>query len=180
MLGESYCGFPSVDLYVTIWLWLLVALLLLAGLAGTILPALPGTPLIFIGLLVAAWIDGFQKVGWFPLTILGLLTLLSFIVDLVATSLGAKRVGASKEAIIGATIGTFAGLLFGFIGIFVAPFIGAVAGELIAQRRKSQSADQRQALKAGLATWLGILLGTVTKLALAFTMIGIFVIAYLI
>ncbi|MCC6132352.1 MAG: DUF456 domain-containing protein [Acidobacteria bacterium] len=164
----------------TTWLWLLVALLLLAGLAGTILPALPGTPLIFAGLFLAAWIDGFQKVGWFPLTILGILTVLSFAIDFVATSLGAKRVGASKEAIIGAALGTVAGLLFGLIGVFVAPFVGAVAGELVSQWRKSQSADQKQALKAGLATWLGILLGTATKLALAFTMIGIFAIAYLI
>jgi uncharacterized protein YqgC (DUF456 family) len=163
---------------VTLWLWILAAALVFVGLLGTFLPALPGAPLVFTGLLVAAWIDGFQKVGWFTLTVLGILTALSIAVDFVATTLGAKQVGASKEAIIGATIGTVLGLFFGLIGLFAGPFVGAVAGELISQRRKSESPDQKQAFKAGFATWMGLLFGTITKLALAFTMIGIFALSY--
>ena len=146
--------------------------LVVVGLAGTVLPALPGTPLIFAGLFLAAWSEGFTKVGWFPLTLLAILTALSIAVDFAATALGAKRVGASKGALVGAAAGSVVGLFFGLPGLILGPFIGAVAGELVARR------DLLQAGKAGLGTWLGLLLGTVAKLALAFTMLAVFVTAY--
>jgi hypothetical protein len=139
-----------------------------------VLPALPGVPLVFAGLLLAAWAEGFQKVGWFPLTILALLTLVSLAVDFLATSLGAKRVGASWKAMAGAALGTLVGIFLGLPGLILGPFVGAVIGEYIALK------DWRQAGKVGLGTWLGLLLGTAAKLALAFTMLGIFVTAYLI
>lgn len=155
-------------------LWILAVILVLVGLAGTVLPALPGAPLVFLGLLLAAWADGFQKVGWFPLTILGILTAGTFAVDFLATSLGAKRVGASYLAIVGAVVGTVAGLFLGIPGLLLGPFIGAVLGEYIARR------DLRQAGKVGLGTWLGLVLGTAAKLGLIFLMIGLFVFAYVI
>ena len=89
----------------------LIALILL-GLAGTILPALPGLPLVFAGMLLAAWAGGFQEIGWVPLVILGLMTAFSFVIDFWATAHGAKRVGASRKALVGAVLGTFAGLFF--------------------------------------------------------------------
>ena len=156
----------------TILLWALAGLLVIVGLAGTILPALPGVPLVFTGLLVAAWIGDFQKIGWPTLTVLALLTALAIAADVVATLLGAKRAGASKLALLGAAIGSIVGLFFGLIGIFVFPFIGAIAGELIARQRLGQAA------KVGFATWLGLLIGALAKLSLAITMIGVFVIAY--
>ncbi len=158
----------------TILLWALAGLLVIVGLAGTILPALPGVPLVFTGLLVAAWIGDFQKIGWPTLTVLALLTALAIAADVVATLLGAKRAGASKLALLGAAIGSIVGLFFGLIGIFVFPFIGAIAGELIARQRLGQAA------KVGFATWLGLLIGALAKLSLAITMIGVFVIAYFI
>jgi uncharacterized protein YqgC (DUF456 family) len=153
-------------------LWVLAGLLVLVGIAGTILPAIPGTPLVLIGLVLAAWADGFQKVGWFPLAVIAGLTVLSLIVDFAATSLGAKRVGASWLAVAGATIGTIVGLFFGLPGLILGPFVGAVLGEYLARRNRDQ------ALKAGLGTWVGILLGTAGKLALIFMMIGVFVFFY--
>ena len=156
----------------TTLLLLLGGLLVLVGLAGTILPALPGTPLVFVGLLVAAWAEGFEKVGWIILTILALLTLLSFAIEIMATSLGAKRVGASWKAMLGAGIGTIVGLFFGIPGLLLGPFIGAVLGEYIALR------DWGQAGKVGFGTWLGLLFGTAAKIALSFAMVGIFVAAY--
>ena len=153
-------------------LWVLVAVLVLIGLAGTLLPALPGVPLIFLGLLLAAWLDNFQRIGWPTLTTLGVLTALAVGVDLLATILGAKRVGASKLALLGAMFGSVVGLFFGLIGIFIFPFVGAVVGELIARREMGQAA------KVGVATWLGLLLGALAKLALALTMIGVFALAY--
>lgn len=157
----------------TVLLWVLAAGLVLLGLAGTILPALPGAPLVFAGLLLAAWIDGFQKVGIFPLVILGLLTVLTLVVDVVATALGAKKVGASKSAIVGSAIGTVVGLFFGIPGLLLGPFVGALLGEYSARK------NWEQAGKAGLGTWLGIVLGTAVKLSVLFFMLGLFALAYI-
>jgi uncharacterized protein YqgC (DUF456 family) len=151
---------------------LLGALLVLAGIAGTVLPAIPGVPLVFVGLLVAAWAEGFQKVGWFPLTILGILTLFSFVLDFFAASVGAKRVGASWLALALSVVGAIAGLFFGLPGLVLGPFLGAFVGEYLARR------DWRQARRVGLGTWLGMLLAAAGKLALIFTMVGIFLTAY--
>ena len=160
------------------WLYyLLAAGLVLAGLAGTVLPALPGLPLMFAGMLLAAWAGGFEQVGGWMLGLLGVLTLLSLAVDFVATALGAQRVGASRLALIGAVIGTFAGLMFGIIGVFVGPFAGALVGELI-HGRGVRGKHLGQAAKVGLGTWMGIVLGTVLKLGLAFAMLGLFALAW--
>lgn len=150
----------------------LAILLVIIGLAGTVLPVLPGVPLIFGGLLLIAYQDGFNKVGVFTLVILGILAALAVAIDYVAAIFGAKRVGASKLAIIGATVGTIAGLFLGFVGIIFGPFIGAATGEFIARR------DAIQAGKVGLATWLGIVIGVAAKLGIAFLMVGIFVASY--
>jgi len=155
-------------------LWALALLLVLAGIAGAVLPALPGAPLVFGGLLLGAWIDGFAKVGWFPLVVIGLLAALTFVVDLGATALGAKRVGASPLALVGAAVGTVAGLFFGFVGVVVGPFVGAALGEYVARR------DVRQAGRVGLGTWLGIVLGSAAKIALLLAMVGVFAVAWLV
>ena len=107
------------------WMWLLAALLVAIGVAGSVLPALPGVPLVFAGLVVAAWADDFQKVGWFVLSLLALLTVLSFLIDLAATALGAKRVGATRLAVIGAALGTVLGIFLGLPGLLLGPFAGA-------------------------------------------------------
>ena len=153
--------------------YLLAALLVIVGLVGTVLPALPGLPLVFAGMLLAAWAGDFQKISWITLVVLGLLTLLSLAVDFLATMMGAKRVGASRKALLGAVLGTFAGLFLGGpIGLFAGPFIGALLGELWHGR------ELGKATRVGLGTWLGILLGTVLKLGLAFAMLGLFAFAW--
>lgn len=154
-------------------LYILATILVLVGIAGTILPALPGLPLVFAGMLLGAWAGGFEHVGIPVLVVLGLLTLLSLVVDFWATALGAKRVGASGKAVAGAVLGTFVGIFFGFIGLFAGPFIGALAGELLHGR------DVGRAARVGFGTWLGVAFGTVLKLALAFTMVGLFVLAWI-
>jgi uncharacterized protein YqgC (DUF456 family) len=159
----------------TALLWLLVVALVLVGLAGAVLPAIPGVPLVFAGLWLGAWIDGFQKVDSWWIWVFGVLTLVAMAVDLIATALGAKKVGASRQAIAGAVIGTFAGLfLGGFIGVLIGPFVGAVAGELLARGSVDRAMD------VGIATWMGFLFGTLAKIALSLAMVGIFVGAYLI
>ncbi len=158
-------------------LFILAAVLIVIGLLGTILPALPGLPLVFGGMLLAAWVDEFERISVWVLVVLGVLMLLSFAIDLMATAMGAKKVGASRMAIAGAMIGMVVGLFMGFVGIFVAPFIGAAIGELMYQR-KLDRAGIGQAAKVGLGTWFGIVVGVVLKLGLAFTMLGIFVFAW--
>jgi uncharacterized protein YqgC (DUF456 family) len=153
-------------------LYALAALLVLVGLAGVVLPALPGLPLVFAGMLLAAWAGGFQEIGPLPLVVLGLLTLVSFVVDFWATAHGAKRVGASRKALVGAVLGTFAGLFFAPIGLFVGPFVGALLGELWHGR------EFRRAAKVGFGTWLGIVIAIVLKLGLAFTMLAVFAFAW--
>jgi uncharacterized protein YqgC (DUF456 family) len=155
-------------------LWILAGILVLLGVAGTVFPALPGTPLVFIGLVVAAWIDDFREVGWVTLAVLGVLTGLAALVDFIASSAGAQRVGAHPRAIAGAALGTAVGIFFGIAGLIIGPFAGAVIGELSVGR------DLRQAGRAGIGTVLGLALGAAAKLALTFAMIGIFVAAYLI
>jgi uncharacterized protein YqgC (DUF456 family) len=157
--------------------YLLAIVLVLVGIAGTILPALPGLPLVFAGMLLAAWAGDFQQVGIPMLVVLGLLTVFSLAVDFWATALGAKRVGASRLAIIGAMLGTLAGLFLGPIGLLLGPFGGAIAGELI-HRRSLLGHDLGHAARIGIGTWFGILFGTVLKLALAFTMLGLFALAW--
>ena len=154
-------------------LWLVLAVVLVcAGIAGSVLPALPGVPLVFAGLLLAAWAGDFQQVTWIPLVVLGLLTVISFVIDFAATALGAKRVGATKLAVLGAALGTLGGLFLGLPGLILGPFVGAVAGELLSHGR------MQQATRAGLATWMGLVFGTLAKLALVFTMLGVFALAY--
>ena len=157
--------------------YLLAVVLVVVGIAGTILPALPGLPLVFAGMLLAAWVGDFQQVGVPMLVVLGLLTVFSLAVDFWATALGAKRVGASRLAIVGALVGTLAGLFFGPLGLLMGPFAGAIGGELI-HRRSLLRQDLGQAARIGVGTWFGILFGTVLKLALAFTMLGLFALAW--
>jgi uncharacterized protein YqgC (DUF456 family) len=152
--------------------WLLAVVLVCVGVAGSVLPALPGVPLVFVGLLVAAWAGDFQQVTWITLVVLGLLTVASFAIDLLATAAGAKRVGATRLAVVGAMLGTFGGLFLGLPGLILGPFIGALAGELISHGKVEQ------ATRAGFATWMGLIFGTVAKLALVFTMLGVFAVAY--
>jgi uncharacterized protein YqgC (DUF456 family) len=122
---------------------------------------------------LAAWAGGFQEIGAVTLVILGLMTAVSFVVDFWATAHGAKRVGASKHAIWGAVLGTFAGLfIMPPIGLFIGPFVGALIGELIHGR------EIGKATRVGLGTWMGIVLAIVLKLGLAFAMLGVFAFAW--
>jgi len=165
------------------WLaWLGVVALIVVGLAGTILPALPGTVLVFAGVLLGAWIDDFTRVPVWVVVLCGVLAALAWATDFVAAMLGAKRVDASGWALAGATLGTVAGVFTGFIGLIFMPLAGAMAGEWWAQQRKvartSHSDDAKRAVEVGVATWLGLMIGTAVKLALVLMMVGTFALAY--
>jgi uncharacterized protein len=155
----------------TTTLWIIAVLLIVIGVAGTVLPALPGVPLIFGGVLLAAWIGDFQRISVFTVVVLAVLAVLGIIIDYVAAAISAKRAGASKQGIIGAAIGTVAGVFTGLWGLLFMPLMGAAIGEFIAHK------DAFRAGKVGAATWFGLLVGTAIKLAIAFTMVGVFVVA---
>lgn len=154
--------------------WLLYGLatvMVLVGVVGTVLPGLPGVPLVFAGMLLAAAVDSFRLVGVGVVLLLAALTLVSLVAEYAATALGVRRVGASVWAVVGAGLGAVAGALGGPVGILLGPLVGAVVGELAARR------DLRQAGRAGVAAWLGFLVGTLARAALVVVMLGVFAIA---
>jgi uncharacterized protein YqgC (DUF456 family) len=153
-------------------LWLLAAVLVVAGFAGLVVPILPGAALIFAGLLVAAWADGFTRVGAFTLTVIGLIVVVIYVIEVLAASAGAKRLGASPRAVTGAALGTLVGLFFGLPGLLLGPFLGAAIGEWTLHRELARAGG------AGLRAWIGFVLGTGIKIALAFSMVAIFIAAF--
>ena len=155
-------------------LWILAVALIVVGVVGIVLPALPGHVLIFAGLLLGAWADHFQRVGVGMLIVIGVIGAASYGVDFVATAMGARHLGASKRAMVGAGLGTVLGLFIGLPGILIGPFIGAVLGELTVHR------DWKRIGRAGVAAWIGFAIGTAVKVAIAFVMIGLFLLAYFI
>jgi len=154
--------------------WILSWGLIAVGLAGAVLPLLPGTGLVLAGIVLGAWIDDFQRVGPWAIGVVIFLAVASWVLDYVAALLGARRVGASKLALLGAAIGMVLGVLSGLWGLLFFPLSGAAIGEWIAHR------DERRALRVGIGTWIGLLLGLLAKVVLAFMMVGVFVIALLV
>ncbi|MDJ0801909.1 MAG: DUF456 domain-containing protein [Desulfobacterales bacterium] len=160
----------DITLAAQIALWILAVLFTLVGVSGLVFPVLPGAPLLFTGLFLAAWADGFAHVGAGALVLLGIMALLTYVVDFAASAVGARRFGASRRAVIGAVIGAVVGLFFGLVGVIIGPFIGAVIGEL------SVRLDFEAASRAGFGATIGLALGAAAKLAMAFAMLGIFLI----
>jgi hypothetical protein len=145
-----------------------VALLMLLGLAGAVLPALPGAPLILLGAAVHALATGFTPIGWGRLAILAGLAALAYAGAHVGSAVGTRRYGGSRWAIAGALLGALAGLFLGPLGLLVGPVVGAVAAEL------AHSRDLRHSIRTGVGAGLGLLAGTVAHFALALTMVALF------
>ena len=152
-------------------LWLLSVAFIVVGIAGTVLPALPGTVFVLGGIVLGAWIDDFSRVGWGVVAAAAVLAVIAWALDYAAGLLGARKAGASRQAIFGAALGTVVGLFMGLVGVLFMPLVGAALGEWLARR------DHGQAVKVGLATWLGIMVGMVSKVVIAFVMVGLFVAA---
>ena len=154
--------------------WMIVGIIMVVvGIAGTLLPMLPGVPLVFSGLLLIAWLDGFTKVSILTIVIIGVLALIAWAIDFVASIVTAKKVGASKQALWGTVIGGVVGLFFGGLaGIILGPAIGAMVGELMAHQDKSR------ATTVGIAAGLGFVLALVAKWVITLLMLGLFTYAY--
>lgn len=154
-------------------LYVLAAALIVGGLLGSILPVLPGIPMVFGGIWLAAAVDGYRHLGVWWLVVIGALGVAGIAVDFVASTLGAKRVGASRRALWGAALGTVVGMFFGIPGLLVGPFAGALIGEL------ASGNSVLRATHVGVGTWLGLLFGTLVKLVISFVMVGLFGLALL-
>jgi uncharacterized protein YqgC (DUF456 family) len=154
------------------WLWLAAFLLMLLGFAGLLLPMLPGVPLLFGGFLLAAWIDDFARVGTVAMVIIGVLALLAWIIDIVASLMTTKSVGASRQAMIGTIAGALVGMLAGVPGLILGTVAGAIIGEMMASRNAAH------ATRVGVAAGLGFALALAAKLVFALLMVGVFVYAY--
>ena len=156
-------------MYIDILLGVLAIILVIGGMAGLVFPVLPGAPVLYAGLFVAAWAEDFNYVGAKALIVLGVMTILTYAVDFLAGAFGAKRFGASRRAVIGAMLGAIVGIFFGIPGILLGPFMGAVLGEL------SNRPNLKAAGLDGIGATLGLALGVAAKLTLAFAMLGIFI-----
>lgn len=155
------------------WAVLLLGLaIVVAGLAGLVLPAVPGMPLVFVGLALVAWADDFARIGVPTVVALAALALLGSIFDYAAGLLGARRAGASRWGLIGSVAGLLAGLPLGIIGLVFGPVLGAMLFEY------AKDTDIRRAARAGIGVLVGFILGTALKYAVAMTMIGLAILAY--
>ena len=168
------------------WLaWTGVILLIVVGIAGTVLPVLPGTVLVMAGIAWGAWLDGFSRVPVWVVVLCAVIGVIAIATDYVAAAMGAKRVRASGWAVAGAAIGTVLGIFSGLVGVLFMPLGGAMLGEWFAQRKKTaefqvgDAEHHTRAMKVGMATWIGMVIGTAVKLALTFVMVGAFVAAYI-
>lgn len=157
----------------TVLLWIAAGAMVVIGLVGIVLPALPGHMLILAGLVLAAWADGFRHVSGWTLGLIAVVAVASYGIDFVSAALTTKKLGASRRAMVGAALGTLGGFFFGLPGLIAGPFVGAVIGELTATK------DMRQAGRAGVAATIGFAIGTAVKVAFAFVMIAVFAAAFL-
>lgn len=154
-------------------LYLLAAALIIGGLIGSVIPALPGLPMIFGGIWLSAAVDDYRHLGLWWLLLIGGLGAAGVIIEFIASTLGAKRVGASRQALWGASLGTLAGMFFGIPGLLLGPFVGALLGELASGNSVLRSTH------VGIGTWIGLLFGTLLKLVISFVMVGLFALGWL-
>ncbi len=155
----------------TVLLYVLGAAALVAGIAGLVLPVLPGSLLLVAGVVLIAWAENFTRVGWGTVAFAAVIGVLMWLVDLAAAALGAKAFGASRRSILGASVGLLVGLFLGPAGVVLGPIVGAVAFEL------TRNPDLRAAGRAGAGAFVGFVLGNAVKIALAFVLVGVVVLA---
>jgi uncharacterized protein YqgC (DUF456 family) len=147
---------------------IIVALLLVLGLLGSILPFIPGTPLILGGAIIYAVATDFEPIGPWHLALLVVLAAFAYSLDYLAGALGVQKLGGSRWSMLGAIFGAIVGLFFGPPGLILGPILGAIVVEFIVSRKL------RTSLRSGLGTVVGMILGVAIKLSLAVVMVGLF------
>lgn len=143
---------------------------MVVGLAGCVLPMLPGTPLVFIGIYVYAWLTGFTIISRNLIIFFLILTVISVVIEYISSSIGSKKFGASKLGFIGAFVGAIVGIFFVPWGLILGPLLGALIGELITGK------EIKKALRSGTGAVIGFFGGTFLKIVISFAMIAFFTI----
>jgi uncharacterized protein YqgC (DUF456 family) len=164
--------YRGIDCIMGILLDVIAIALIALGLAGAIIPTVPGIPMIFIGIWLIAGVDHYHHLGYGWLICIAAVGAVGLTIDLLAGALGVKRVGASKQAVLGALFGTVVGLCFGLPGLLLGPFLGAVLGELAAGSSVLRSTS------VGISAWLGLIFGTIVKLVSSVMMVAILAAAW--
>lgn len=154
-----------------ILLYVLGAAALVAGIAGVVLPAIPGSVLLIAGAVLVGWAEGFTRVSGWTVAACGVIGIGIWVVDFVAGVLGARAFGASKWAVIGSGVGLLVGLFLGLPGIILGPAVGALAFEY------ARDPNFDRALRAGVGAFVGFVLGTAVKVALSFVLVGVLLVA---
>lgn len=152
-------------------LYVLGAAAIAVGLAGVILPAIPGSALLVVGAVLVAWAEDFTRVSGWTVAACALIGAAIWVVDLVAGILGAKAFGASRWSVIGSAVGLVVGLFLGVPGIILGPAVGAVVFEY------ARDPNFERAMKAGVGAFIGFLLGSAVKVSLSFVLVGVLVLA---
>lgn len=138
------------------------------GAVGSMLPAIPSTPVVFLAALGHKIYFGDNSISYLILAILGAITLFSLVMDYIASLVGARKLGATWRGVAGALIGGILGLFLGPWGILIGPFIGALTFEMIGGRQFEEAS------KAGFGALLGIVAGTLGKFICAIAMASLF------
>ena len=149
-------------------------LIMFLGIAGSLLPGLPSTPLVMLGAVFHRIYFGEASVSNFVLMLLLGMTLFSLGIDYVASMVGAKKLGATWRGILGAVVGAVVGLFFSLPGVILGPFVGAIVFEMVGGREFGEAA------RAGVGALLGLLAGAVGKLACGVAMMAVFAINVLV
>jgi len=148
------------------------SILMLVGFIGIFLPVIPSMPLAWLGLTIYAAGTGFDRISLTTIIVFAVLSLLAWAVDFIAPMLGAKKHKASKLGVLGALLGLVIGIFtLGFWGIIIGPFLGALIGEIIANK------PTKQALGSAFGAFLGLMVGALFKITLVLVMAGFFVVS---
>lgn len=147
---------------------ILALLVMCVGLAGSILPGLPSTPIVLIGAVGHKLYFGPTGAAWWVLAVLAAMTVVSLVMDYLASVYGAKKLGATWRGAVGAIVGGLIGLFFNLPGILLGPFVGAFLFEMAGGR------EWKAASRAGVGATLGLLAGAIGKLACCVAMMALF------
>jgi hypothetical protein len=150
-----------------ILLYVLGAALLATGVAGLVVPVLPGAALLVLGVVALAWAGDFAVLGWGTVAFAAAMGLTITAVDWAASVLGAKAFGASKWAVIGSAVGLLVGIFLGLPGILLGPAVGAIVFEY------AKDPNFGRAARAGAGAFVGFIVGSVLKVVLAFVLLGV-------